>query len=574
MPANRNALIRYKTIDKCLQNRYRKWTLEDLIEACSDALYEYEGIKKGVSRRTVQADIQVMRSDKLGYNAPITVTDKKYYTYADRDYSITNIPLTDQDLVKLGETVSFLKQFKDFSHFNEMDAMVQKLEDHVASRREKRPPVVMMEKNENLRGLEHLDKLYRAITREDVVRITYQSFTAKNPNTFSFHPYVLKEFRNRWFLVGSRGRNRAVQNLALDRMLHISQTEEAYYKPAGFDTEEYFRDVIGVTVGSAAKPVKIVLFVRDKSAPYVLTKPFHASQKVVSRDAFGVTISLSVQVNIELERDLLAFGEDIIILQPQRLRRRVMERFRTAVERYQSELNELMLEGILHQFINRGFASINNFFSFREIRLILQVFKGTEQDHDIGQLVAAFNTKQAFQEAVFTRSLVHLLTVILPKAILVGFSLLESAHSMGRWNQGGPILLRKNQMTPGFTGWKETEPFWQVRPPWELASKMTNIYICLSSGSEMELVLELHPDKKSGWLTKTKRSEIINGESPVRISFTRGTAIMCNNLLLRRISGGSRKGKIRFLRLDFCNVNLPSGLEWAFQALVPEFIQP
>ena len=41
MPVNRNALIRYKTIDNCLRNRYRQWTLEDLIEACSEALYEY-----------------------------------------------------------------------------------------------------------------------------------------------------------------------------------------------------------------------------------------------------------------------------------------------------------------------------------------------------------------------------------------------------------------------------------------------------------------------------------------------------------------------------------------------------
>ena len=84
MPVNRNALIRYKTIDKCLQNRYREWTLEDLIEACSEALYEYEGITKGISKRTIQLDIQIMRSDKLGYNAPIIVYDNKYYTYEEK----------------------------------------------------------------------------------------------------------------------------------------------------------------------------------------------------------------------------------------------------------------------------------------------------------------------------------------------------------------------------------------------------------------------------------------------------------------------------------------------------------
>ena len=86
MALNKNALIRYKTIDKCLQNHYRQWTLIDLITACSDALYEYEGRDVNVSKRTVQLDIQMMRSDKLGYNAPIVVYNKKYYKYEHEDY--------------------------------------------------------------------------------------------------------------------------------------------------------------------------------------------------------------------------------------------------------------------------------------------------------------------------------------------------------------------------------------------------------------------------------------------------------------------------------------------------------
>ena len=92
MPVNKNALIRYKTIDKCLRNRYRRWTIEDLVDACSDALYDMEGIDKGVSLRTVQGDIQIMRSDKLGYNAPIEVYENKFYRYADPEYSI-NTPI-------------------------------------------------------------------------------------------------------------------------------------------------------------------------------------------------------------------------------------------------------------------------------------------------------------------------------------------------------------------------------------------------------------------------------------------------------------------------------------------------
>ena len=76
MSVNKLALIRYKIIDECLRNRMRKWTLEDLIDKVSEELYEYEGIRS-ISKRSIQADIQLMRSEKLGYRAPIIVKDKK-----------------------------------------------------------------------------------------------------------------------------------------------------------------------------------------------------------------------------------------------------------------------------------------------------------------------------------------------------------------------------------------------------------------------------------------------------------------------------------------------------------------
>ena len=108
MPANKNALIRYRTIDRCLRNRYRRWTLDDLVDACCDALYDMEGITKGVCARTVQMDIQIMRSDKLGYNAPIVVYDKIYYTYADPDYSLTEMPLSMDDCKLIKEAITLL----------------------------------------------------------------------------------------------------------------------------------------------------------------------------------------------------------------------------------------------------------------------------------------------------------------------------------------------------------------------------------------------------------------------------------------------------------------------------------
>ena len=108
MPANKNALIRYKTIDNCLRNRYRRWTLDDLVDACCEALYDMEGITKGVCTRTVQMDIQIMRSDKLGYNAPIEVYDRIYYRYADPYYSITEMPLTIEDCKLIKKAITLI----------------------------------------------------------------------------------------------------------------------------------------------------------------------------------------------------------------------------------------------------------------------------------------------------------------------------------------------------------------------------------------------------------------------------------------------------------------------------------
>lgn len=132
MPANKNALMRYKTIDRCLRNRYRRWTLDDLVDACSDALYDMEGITKGVSMRTVQGDLQIMRSDKLGYNAPIEVYDNKYYRYADPDYSIIDNPLNEEDYELVSRAVNMLKGLKNEGIMPELSDVLSQLKERLS----------------------------------------------------------------------------------------------------------------------------------------------------------------------------------------------------------------------------------------------------------------------------------------------------------------------------------------------------------------------------------------------------------------------------------------------------------
>lgn len=324
MPVNRNALIRYRTIDKCLQNRRRKWTIEDLIEACSEALYEYEGIDKDISMRTIRLDLNAMRSDKLGYNAPIIVTDKKYYSYEDPSYSIANIPLTTQDLSILQEVSHLLRQFKGFSHFNEVSEMVNKLEDKIYSEQHQQPSVIDFEKNDLLTGIEWLDLLYKSIVSEITVELSYQSFKARQASAIVFFPYLLKEYRNRWFVLGKNKKGNTILTYALDRIQNINPLpNETYYRHKKFNPSTYFNNIIGVTRNEADEPSEVIFIANHQQAPYIVTKPIHPSQQIIEQTKDGVTFSIRVIPNFELERELLGFGEGLKVLSPNSLVRRI-----------------------------------------------------------------------------------------------------------------------------------------------------------------------------------------------------------------------------------------------------------
>ena len=333
MPVSKNALIRYKTIDRCLQNHYRRWTLEDLIDACSDALYELEGRDEGVSRRTVQLDLQNLR--KL-YEAPIKVVDHKYYVYEDPDFSITESPLSEEDIRQMAEAVKVLRELSGFQQFSGMEDIMGRLEDVVHIARDKSRPVVFFEKNDLLKGLEFIRPLHQAILNHHPVQMTYQSFRAKEPTHFVFHPYALKEYNNRWFIFGRRGR-KDIENLALDRIVSLAEEPEVpFMEDPGFDPEAWFADMVGVTKFRSNTPERVVIWASASDAPYIITKPFHSSQKVVKQNEDGsIILELEIIINRELVRMLLGFAEGLKVKSPRKLVYMMKNHFGKAAELYQ-----------------------------------------------------------------------------------------------------------------------------------------------------------------------------------------------------------------------------------------------
>ena len=320
MPANKNALIRYKTIDNCLRNRYRRWTIDDLVDACCDALYDMEGISKGVSLRTVQGDLQIMRSDKLGYYAPIEVYDNKYYRYSDPNYSIMNMPMSQNDYQLTQEAVDMLRQLQDFDQFSEVADVVSRLQDRLAITQKRRKPIIHFDNVANLKGLRLLNPLYNHIVCQQALHICYQPYKAEQPLQMTVYPYLLKEYRNRWFLFASKSEDMAIQILALDRIVGVEVVEDIpWQENPDFDIEHYFDDIIGVTKSVGAKPYVITFWASPTTRKYIETKPLHPSQKLLNENADGSCVfQIEVVINLEMFSVFMSYGNGVRILSPEK----------------------------------------------------------------------------------------------------------------------------------------------------------------------------------------------------------------------------------------------------------------
>lgn len=341
MPINRSTLIRISTIDKCLQNHYRRWTIDDLIDACTDALAEFEGRSNPVSRRTFQNDLALMRSDRLGYNAPIVVRDNKYYEYEDPDFSITHLPLNEEGIDALNSALDILRQLQFFPQLSSSIDTISKLNEQISRQTGASAPAMEMEHNTGYKGARYIGVIYEAVRKSQTLEIQYQSFKARQPEWIVVYPYLLKEYRNRWFLICEKARNKSpqVNIFALDRIHAVRVDKEHPFKRCvDFDPAHFFDDTIGVTKQIHDHARRVVIRVDSDQAPYVESKPYHRSQKVEQRFHDGsIQISLKVVINNELIRLILGFGKHVEVIAPPEFRARIADHIRSAAKKYSEE---------------------------------------------------------------------------------------------------------------------------------------------------------------------------------------------------------------------------------------------
>ena len=334
MATNKHAQIRYKVLDDCFSNFGRKFYFDDLLEKCNDALAEFYGDEHGgIKTRTLRSDINYMR-DRAGEQGVEIIVENDgngyFYRYSESDFSVFHQGFNEEELTQLRETILMLQRFKGMPNFEWMTELAVKLEDKLQLG--KNPGnFVSYEENVNYVGLDWFKDVFDAIANSRVLHITYSKFNGSRPYYWDIHPYFLKQYNNRWYLLGLNDYSNKISILALDRIVDMKEVRIDYIPNTSINLDEYFQDIVGVTRVDAPKEI-IRLQFSEHRFPYVETKPIHDSQRIV--DHSNRIIELDVIPNKELRALILSFGNDIEVLSPEHVRDEIRAIIEDSLSKY------------------------------------------------------------------------------------------------------------------------------------------------------------------------------------------------------------------------------------------------
>lgn len=333
MAQGKNAYIRYKVLDRCFRDSRRHYYMEDLVEACNEVLYNYDG--SSVSERTIREDIHFMQR-QAGGGVPLERKmdgHRAYYMYSDRNFSIQNLPMSQSEAEMLSDTIQMLSRFKGLPNQEWLNATLVQMKSTFNIGQAK-ASYVSFSQNEDLKGLKYFTPLYEAIASQHVVSLEYHQFGRPSYNRI-IHPYQLRQYNNRWFLVGWEPAVAAKIPLVvipLDRIDDYRILDKEHFVSYQGDIDECFKDIVGVSLRFKEPSQHIVFKAYHPSSSYIETKPIHHSQRIVERHEEYTIFSLDLIPNYEFETIMMSYVDNCEILEPQDLKESLVSRAKNIIK--------------------------------------------------------------------------------------------------------------------------------------------------------------------------------------------------------------------------------------------------
>lgn len=319
MPTNKNAFIRYKYLDKLLSDRHHYYDMRDLA-AKVNSMLEADGFKP-VTRRCIEKDVENLTFTPFCADIETFKMDgKTIYRYRRQSFSIFREELSREEVSLLREVLNTIGQFKGLDHFEWLDRLKSDL--GLKSKRS----IISFSNNPNLQNSNLLSTLFDVISNEVAIRLSYHTFSDETIRAIEFHPYLLKQYNDRWFLIGAADSDKKILNFPLDRIDKVEALPQLRFVPCTLNLQERFEDIVGVTFHEDYPVEHILFWVSDASRNYIITKPIHESQKQYHGEReqqlraqyptleSGTFFSIDCIRNYELIRELCAYGKDLIVL--------------------------------------------------------------------------------------------------------------------------------------------------------------------------------------------------------------------------------------------------------------------
>ena len=320
MPTNKNALVRYKYLDRLLSDHHHYYDIHDLTDKVNDMLYE-EGFPE-VTQRCIEKDINTL--EYAPFSAPIERfrhNGKNCISYDNYSFSIFKQEMSREERNLLREVLSTIGQFDGLDNFKWLDDF--KIGLGLKDRRQ----IISFSNNPYLLNSNLLGTLFDNISNEVVIELSYHTFQNPTIKSIDFHPYLLKQYNDRWYLLGAADSDQKILNFALDRIDGVKPLREKKYLECPEDLAERFEEIIGVTLFADCNVDHILLWVSDFSKDYIDTKPMHGSYTPIKGDAEqklrekysqfdgGRFFTIDCIPNYELIRALCSYGKELIVLE-------------------------------------------------------------------------------------------------------------------------------------------------------------------------------------------------------------------------------------------------------------------
>lgn len=333
MANSTHAHLRYNILDYCFRNG--AYNIDDLLRVLNEGIAEfYPG--EGIAIRTLREDIKVFRDKKNGFGAPLP---EKIRTlrYTDSTFSIAQRPLLEYEQYLIDAAQQLLTRFENHPKYNKLAEALIKFQDEEEQENDA-SKILFYDHNEEYKGIKYLKPLYLAIKKKQSLQINYKGFNDESASVFEFHPHILKQYNRRWFVFGlNKTREIKEWSIPLDeRLIDFGTLEDADYSESDTNWEIFFRTMVGVVRPKDAEVEKVVLRFHNGRENYFKTKPFQPDYEEFFEKEKQNQVWFETIINKELVQQLLSYGQDLEVLEPECLRQQMGEHSKS-MEAYYNE---------------------------------------------------------------------------------------------------------------------------------------------------------------------------------------------------------------------------------------------